>query len=66
VDRPASGWRRSRLPFDLSAADAIRSTRGEYSDFWSEMFIKNGLDIKEGEDFELEGSSTDVDLDGLE
>jgi hypothetical protein len=30
------------------------------------MFIKNGLDIKEGEDFELEGSSTDVDLDGLE
>jgi len=46
--------------------EAEEQYKKEYSDFWSEMFIKNGLDIKEGEDFELEGSSTDVDLDGLE
>jgi hypothetical protein len=30
------------------------------------MFIKNGLEVQEGEDFALEGSQTDIDLEGLE
>jgi hypothetical protein len=46
--------------------EAEEAYKKEYSEFWTDMFIKNGLEVKEGEDFALEGSQTDIDLEGLE
>jgi hypothetical protein len=46
--------------------EAEEAYKKEYSEFWTDMFIKNGLEVQEGEDFALEGSQTDIDLEGLE
>jgi hypothetical protein len=46
--------------------EAEEQYKREYSEYWADMFIKNGLDIKEGEDFELAESQTDMELEGLE
>ena len=46
--------------------EAEEEYKKEYSSFWSEMFIKNGLDISSDSDFELENSQTDMELEGLE
>lgn len=52
--------------FIEDSKEAEEKYKIEYSNYWADTFIKNGLDIKEGEDFQLEDSKTDIELEGLE
>ncbi len=47
--------------------EAEETYKKEYSEYWADTFIKNGLDVDgDGSDFELEDSKTDIELEGLE